>query len=97
MNPPPTITARAAPRSAIHARILRLSGIVRTTNTPSRSMPGTGGRIARPPGESTSASYDASYARPDCTSRTAITRAAVSMAVTSWCGRTSILNRSRNS
>ena len=56
MNPPPTTTADLASRSAIHERIRRESGMLRTAKTPGRSTPGSGGRIGAAPGDSTSAS-----------------------------------------
>ena len=43
------------PRS-IHSRMARVSGTVRTSKIPGRSMPGRGGRIDGAPGDSTSLS-----------------------------------------
>ena len=43
------------PRS-IHSRMARVSGTVRTSKMPGRSMPGRGGRIDGAPGDSTSLS-----------------------------------------
>ena len=56
MKPAPTMTALSAFFSLIHARIFRLSGIVRRTKISGESTPGRGGRKAAAPGESTRAS-----------------------------------------
>ena len=51
MNPPPTTTAVLALWSAIHERMRRESGIVRTAKMPGKSTPGSSGRIGAAPGD----------------------------------------------
>jgi len=93
MKPPPTTTARAASRSTIHWRMRRLSGMVRSTKIPGRSMPGRSGLTGEAPGASTSASYLSRYFLPERSSTTSISRAALSIASTSFSVLTSMLKR----
>ena len=51
-----SIPVRKLVPRAIHSRIARASGTVRTSKIPGRSIPGIGGRTVAAPGESTSAS-----------------------------------------